>query len=190
MATYHAIPKTFAKMHKKYFTPTVSTLSMGGVSIVLYIWFNYESHGNVIPDAVTAIGVLHRPLLRAHRHQLRLVLPQGPPPERPRPVDEGDTAWARRRDALVLPRLGAVHRLQLQQHHCRQLHLVVSCRSRRTPSWVASSRSPSSPGLVGLVLMGVWTRFGKDFFQGRTLNRNTPTLVPDDGSGPMIGESS
>ena len=30
---------------------------MGAVSIVLYVWFNYESHGNVIPDAVTAIGV-------------------------------------------------------------------------------------------------------------------------------------
>ena len=57
MATYHALPKKFATMHKRYLTPTFSTLVMGGVSIALYIWFNYESQGNVIPDAVTAIGV-------------------------------------------------------------------------------------------------------------------------------------
>jgi hypothetical protein len=35
-------------------------------------------------------------------------------------------------------------------------------------------------GVVGLVLMGVWTHFGKPFFEGRTLNRDTPTLVPDE----------
>ena len=30
---------------------------MGGVSILLYVWFNYSSGGNVISDAVTAIGL-------------------------------------------------------------------------------------------------------------------------------------
>jgi amino acid transporter len=57
MAVYRAYPKSFAKMHRKYLTPTVSTLVMGGVSIVLYAAFNYISGGNVIPDAVAAIGV-------------------------------------------------------------------------------------------------------------------------------------
>jgi amino acid transporter len=57
MAVYRAYPKSFAKMHHKYLTPTVSTLAMGGVSIVLYAVFNYISGGNVIPDAVAAIGV-------------------------------------------------------------------------------------------------------------------------------------
>ncbi len=41
-------------------------------------------------------------------------------------------------------------------------------------------------GLVGLALMGVWSRFGKDFFKGETLNRNTPTLVPEDGAPPVM----
>jgi amino acid transporter len=57
MAVYRAYPKSFAKMHRKYLTPTVSTVVMGAVSIVLYAAFNYISKGNVIPDAVTAIGV-------------------------------------------------------------------------------------------------------------------------------------
>jgi amino acid transporter len=57
MAAYRALPRAFAKMHPRYLTPTVSTLVMGGISIVLYIPLNYMSGGNVIADAVTAIGL-------------------------------------------------------------------------------------------------------------------------------------
>jgi amino acid transporter len=57
MATYRAIPKVFAKMHPRYLTPTVSTIVMGVLSAILYLWFNYTSGGFVISDAVTAIGL-------------------------------------------------------------------------------------------------------------------------------------
>ena len=57
MATYRAIPKVFAKMHPRYLTPTVSTITMGVLSALLYLWFNYMSAGAVITDAVTAIGL-------------------------------------------------------------------------------------------------------------------------------------
>ncbi|HUC58842.1 MAG TPA: APC family permease [Streptosporangiaceae bacterium] len=57
MATYQALPPSFAKMHRKHLTPTVSTLVMGGISIVLYAAFNYMSGGQVIADAVTSCGV-------------------------------------------------------------------------------------------------------------------------------------
>jgi amino acid transporter len=57
MATYKALPPAFAKMHRRHLTPTVSTLVMGGISIVLYALMNYLSGGNVIYDAVTACGV-------------------------------------------------------------------------------------------------------------------------------------
>ena len=56
MAAYRAIPKTFAKIHPKFLTPSVSTLSMGGVSIVLYVAFNFLAAGNIIPDSVAALG--------------------------------------------------------------------------------------------------------------------------------------
>jgi amino acid transporter len=57
MATYKALPDSFARMHPRYLTPTVSTIVMGTISILLYIPFNYLSGGNVIADAVTAIGL-------------------------------------------------------------------------------------------------------------------------------------
>jgi amino acid transporter len=57
MAVYKALPRAFAKVHPKYLTPTVSTLVMGAIAIALYIPLNYMSGGNVIPDAVTAIGL-------------------------------------------------------------------------------------------------------------------------------------
>jgi amino acid transporter len=57
MAAYGALPKSFARMHPRYLTPTVSTIVMGLISIVLYIPFNYFSGGNMIYDAVTAIGL-------------------------------------------------------------------------------------------------------------------------------------
>jgi amino acid transporter len=57
MAAYGALPESFAKIHPRYLTPTVSTLTMGAVSIALYIPLNYISGGNPIADAVTAIGL-------------------------------------------------------------------------------------------------------------------------------------
>src|ERR1700760_16844 len=57
MATYKALPKSFAKMHPRYLTPTTSTIAMGVISALLYLAFNYISQGFVIADAVTAIGL-------------------------------------------------------------------------------------------------------------------------------------
>src|SRR5215510_11285752 len=58
MAVYKAIPSVFAKIHPRYLTPTVSTIAMGAVSIVLYVGLNYSSNGiGVIGDAVIAIGL-------------------------------------------------------------------------------------------------------------------------------------
>ncbi len=33
MAVYKAIPRSFSKMHRRYLTPTVSTIVMGAISI-------------------------------------------------------------------------------------------------------------------------------------------------------------
>src|SRR5215471_848162 len=57
MSAYGALPESFAKIHPRYLTPTVSTLVMGTISIALYIPLNYISGGNPIADAVTAIGL-------------------------------------------------------------------------------------------------------------------------------------
>ena len=57
MATYKALPRSFARIHARNLTPTVSTIVMGVVSALLYIAFNYISAGFVIADAVTGIGL-------------------------------------------------------------------------------------------------------------------------------------
>ncbi len=45
MAVYKAIPKSFARIHGRHLTPSVSTVVMGAVSIVLYVGMNYISAG-------------------------------------------------------------------------------------------------------------------------------------------------
>ena len=45
MAVYKALPAKFAKIHRRFLTPTVSTVAMGAVSIVLYVVMNYISAG-------------------------------------------------------------------------------------------------------------------------------------------------
>ena len=41
MAAYKALPHSFAKIHPRYLTPTVSTIVMGAVSIAIYVPMNY-----------------------------------------------------------------------------------------------------------------------------------------------------
>ena len=48
MATYKAIPAAFGKVHKRFLTPTMSTVAMGVVSIVLYVAMNYLSTGSSV----------------------------------------------------------------------------------------------------------------------------------------------
>ena len=58
MGAYKAIPSSFARIHPRFLTPTVSTLVMGAISIVLYAIMNSIGTANyVILDAVTAIGL-------------------------------------------------------------------------------------------------------------------------------------
>jgi amino acid transporter len=58
MAVHKAVPQVFAKMHKRFLTPTVATVSFGVVSIALYVVMNFLSAGNVISDSVDALGVM------------------------------------------------------------------------------------------------------------------------------------
>jgi amino acid transporter len=57
MARWGSIPKTFGTVSPRFQTPTVSTISMGAVSVVWYIAVN-ELSQNVLGDSVTAIGFM------------------------------------------------------------------------------------------------------------------------------------
>jgi amino acid transporter len=57
MARWGALPKAFGNVSPRFQTPTVSTISMGVVSIIWYIAVN-ELSQNVLGDSVTAIGFM------------------------------------------------------------------------------------------------------------------------------------
>jgi amino acid transporter len=57
MARWGAIPRTFGTVSPRHMTPTVSTIVMGGASIVWFIGVNLLSQ-NVLGDSVTAIGFM------------------------------------------------------------------------------------------------------------------------------------
>ena len=176
MAVYQAIPSAFARVHRRFLTPTVSTVVMGAASIVLYVVMNYISAGTVISDAVSALGVMiafyygltgfscawyYRPTLTDSARE---------------PLDARDPARARRasccgaRSATTSTSTGAP---------------VNSYTSWQMPFWphwdIGGVFLIDLIALVlGVVLMFVYAAFRPPFFRGEVLNSDTPTLVPDD----------
>jgi amino acid transporter len=180
MAVYKAIPSAFARIHKKYLTPTVSTVAMGGVSIILYVVMNYlTSGGAVIEDSVSALGVMI-----AFYYGLtgftcvwyyRATL-----------TESARSLWVRG----IIPLLGG-----LILWFC----MVWSFWYYWQP--VNSYTTFKIPGthrilggvfildvgvlLLGIILMYVYKAFRPAYFRGEVLNRDTPTRVPEDIGIPV-----
>jgi len=177
MAAYKALPGAFAKMHPKYLTPTVSTIVMGAISIALYIPFNYLSGGNVIADAVTAIG-------------LYIAFYYG--------LTGFACAWYYRKNLTssarnlwmqgILPVLGGLIMYFAGGWSLWEDWDVATGNSYT--SWTVPGLGWQIGGtfviafvsaLVGLIV-GIYMRFAYPaYFRKQTLTRNTPTLVPDEG---------
>ena len=57
MASWGALPKAFARVHPRFQTPSVSTLAMGGVSIVwTVLLLAFDPSTNVLGDSITGLG--------------------------------------------------------------------------------------------------------------------------------------
>jgi amino acid transporter len=176
MAAYKAIPTVFAKMHPKYLTPSVSTITMGAVSALLYAGFNYISGGNVIPDAVTAIGLYiafyYGMTGFACAWYYRATL-----------LESQRSLWMRG----ILPTLGG---LIMYAAGAWSLWADWDVGTENSfTSWTMPFQPHWHMGgafvifflsaVVGLI-MGIAVRFGMPaFFRKETLTRATPTLVPD-----------
>jgi amino acid transporter len=177
MATYRAIPKSFAKIHPRYLTPTVSTIVMGAASAVLYVIMNYISGGFVIADAVTAIGLYiafyygltgfacawyYRKTLRQSQRNL----------------------WMRG----ILPALGGLIMYAAGGWSLWADWDVASENSYTSwlmpfwPHWYIGGAFVIAflSALIGL-LCGIWVRFAMPaYFRKQTLTRATPTLAPEE----------
>ena len=176
MAAYKALPPAFAKMHPRYLTPTVSTIVMGAISIALYIPFNYLSGGNIIYDAVTAIG-------------LYIAFYYG--------LTGFACAWYYRKNLTssarnlfmqgILPVLGGLI-MYFFGGWSLWLDWDVATENSYT-MWTVPGLGWQIGGtfviafvaaLVGLIV-GIYMRFAYPaYFRKQTLTRSTPTLVPDE----------
>jgi len=176
MGVYKAIPSSFARIHRRFLTPTVSTVVMGVASIVLYVIMNYISAGSVISDAVSALGVMIAfyygltGLTCAWYYRDTL-------------TSSARNLWVRG----ILPVLGG---LMLWGALGYNLYFYWGPGNSYTtwkmgfwPHWdIGGVFLIDLISLVlGLVLMYVWAAVRPPFFRGEVLNRDTPTLVPDTG---------
>jgi amino acid transporter len=175
MSVYKAIPSAFAKIHRRHLTPTVSTILMGGVSIVLYVIFNSVSGGNLIPDAVSAIGVMIAfyygltgfACAWYYRNQL---------------TASARNLWMQG----ILPVLGGLMLYFILgwslYYYWKPVNSYTTWSMPFPPHWdiggvfiidVVSL-------LIGVVAMFVYASLRPPFFRGEVLTRSTPTLVPED----------
>jgi amino acid transporter len=175
MSVYKAIPKAFSKIHKRHLTPTVSTLVMGGISIILYISFNYVSGGNLIPDAVSAIGVM-------------IAFYYG--------LTGFACAWYYRKELTSSPRnlwmqgiLPVVGGLMLYfilgwslYFYWQPVNSFTTWAMPFPPHWHIGGvfLIDVVSVLIGIVLMFIYASLRPPFFRGEVLTRSTPTLVPED----------
>ena len=57
MGVYKALPTSFAKIHRTYLTPTVSTVVMGAVSILFYVLFTLVS-SSLLLALIGSVGLM------------------------------------------------------------------------------------------------------------------------------------
>jgi amino acid transporter len=176
MATYRALPKSFARIHHRFLTPTVSTVVMGSVSIGLYAALNYMAGGLVIADAVTALGLYiafyygltafacvwyYRKTLRASARNL----------------------WMRG----IIPGLGGLILYFAGAWSLWEDWDVGTGNSYTTwlmpvwPHWhIGGAFLIAFLAALAGVIVWIYMRIvSPAYFHGETLNRVTPTLVPD-----------
>jgi amino acid transporter len=180
MGVYKAIPTAFSRIHRRFLTPTVSTLAMGGVSIVLYVIMNYISAGSVIADAVSALGVM-------------IAFYYG--------LTGFSCAWYYRKSLGqsarnlwfrgILPVVGGLMLYGALGYNLwfywRPVNSFTTWHMTFWPHWdIGGVFLIDIFALVlGLVLMFIYAALRPPFFRGEVLNRDTPTLVPDDIGAPV-----
>jgi len=181
MATYKAIPAAFARVHKRFLTPTVSTVAMGLASIVLYVVLNYQSNGSgVIADSVTALGAMiafyYGLTGFACVWYFRKTL-----------TESTRNFWVQG----ILPLAGSVI-LWFAMFWFLWYNWVTPSNSYTT--WTIPGTHRVVGGVIildvaaivlGIVLLLVYWAVRPAFFRGEVLNRDTPTLVPDDLGTPV-----
>jgi amino acid transporter len=177
MAAYKAIPRRFAAIHRKYLTPTQSTIWMGIISALIYLAMNYRTDasagGGLVQDAVTGIGMI-------------IAFYYG--------LTGFACAWYYRRELTgsvkdfflkgLIPFLGGVMLFggliitAKEDWKPDSSYIVWTTPWHWTIGWAFLLGIGSV--VVGYVLMLLSVRFYRPFFSGQTLNRDTPIFLAED----------
>ena len=172
MGAYKALPDSFAKTHRRYRTPTTSTIAVGAVSILFYVLFTLLSE-NLLAALIGSVG-----LLIAFYYGLTGFA----------------CAWYYRntltnsvRDFVmrgVVPSLGGVSLV---------IVLIYGLGQYAKPEWLTDDDgnnvtilgygAVAAVGIgalvLGLILMVVWWAIAPGFFRGRTMTRGCPGADSD-----------
>ncbi|CAN7175528.1 APC family permease [Microbacterium sp. LjRoot45] len=169
MGVYRALPARFKDVHPRFKTPSFSTLVMGVVASLYYLGMSLISD-NILQDSILSLG-----LAIAFYYA----------------ITGFACVWYFRKDLftsarnvvyrLVLPLLGA---LMLTYAFVQSAIDMWDVDYGYTVLFGIGGTFVIGIGalLVGVVLMFVWFLFprSKPFFQGKSLNRDTEVMVPDE----------
>lgn len=171
MGVYRALPQRFKHVHPRYQTPSFSTLIMGVVASLYYIGMTMVSD-NILQDSILSLG-----LAIAFYYA----------------ITGFACVWYYRRDLFtsarnlwfkgIFPLLGAV---MLTFAFVQSAIDMYDVDYGYTVLFGVGGTFVVGIGalMVGVVLMFVWYLFprSKPFFDGRSLNRDTPVMVPEDAA--------
>jgi amino acid transporter len=182
MAVYRAIPSQFARIHKRFLTPTWSTIGMGVASIAFYVLFTVIST-NLLTALIGSVG-----LMIAFYYGLTGFA----------------CVWQYRRTLFrstrnlvmrgIVPLLGGL---------TLAVTFVYGLVQFAQPDWLQGDDGKDvtifgigavavvgvGAIVIGAVLMVIWWLRAPEFFAGETLNRTTPILVLElERSGVAVGE--
>ncbi len=192
MGVYRALPGSFAKIHRTYLTPSVSTITMGAVSILFYVLFTLVSP-NLLSALIGSVGLMiafyygmtgfacvwfYRKNLTASARDL---------------VMRGLIPLA---GGLILAAVFVYGLIQ----YAKPDWLVDDAGNNVTIfGWGAVAVVGIGGLLIGVVVMIAWWIASPDFFHGLTLSRRSsadlvldsavkvPTLgLPDSGDMPTV----
>lgn len=178
MAVYKALPSQFARIHKRFLTPTWSTIGMGIASIGFYVLFTVIST-NLLTALIGSVG-----LMIAFYYGLTGFA----------------CVWVYRKTLFTSVRSAVMRGLvPLLGGLTLAITFVYGLVQFAKPDWLqgGDGKDVTILGigavavvgvgaiLIGVVLMVIWWIRSPDFFAGRTLNARSGILVLDaPGVGP------
>jgi amino acid transporter len=179
MGVYKALPTSFAKIHRKYLTPTVSTVVMGAVSIFFYVLFTLVS-SSLLLALIGSVGLMIAFYYGMTGYACVWYYRK--------------TLTKNARDFMmrgVVPLLGAIMLTVVFAYglisYAKPDYLVDEATGENVTILGFGAVAVVGIGalILGVIMMFVWWAMSPGFFQGKTLERRSDLLLE-----PAIGSTA